>query len=155
MINAQRFEFKLIEKRLEKPFGEKKTSFNFVFLRFFSSQDTGITVKSYPLTVDTSQAIKMKPENEDNANELSTNAEQSIDKFEYAENYRRRLISASDAENQYKSLMLGVVAALVVFLFILTVFCASRRNDGKTIDTHPIYSQQSNELLNEVIVNRS
>lgn len=116
-------------------------------------QDSGITVKSYPLTVDTSQAIKMKPEssssseNAENTNELSTNAEQSS--ADYVDNYRRRLISVSDAEYRYKSLMLGVCAALIAFLFILTVFCASRRNDDKTIE------QQSSGLLNEVITIRS
>lgn len=125
--------------------------------RFFSlssplPQDSGITVKSYPLTVDTSQAIKMKPEssseNEENTNELSTNAEQSSE--DLAENYRRRLISVNDAEYRYKSLLLGMCAALIAFLFILTVFCASRRNDDKTIE-----QQQSSGLLNEVITVRS
>ena len=129
--------------------------FRFFFFLFRSVfQDSGITVKSYPLTVDTSQAIKMKPEssssseNAENTNELSTNAEQSS--ADYVENYRRRLISVSDAEYRYKSLMLGVCAALIAFLFILTVFCASRRNDDKTIE-----QQQSSGLLNEVITIRS
>lgn len=95
----------------------------------------------------------MKPEssssseNEKPTNELSTNAEQSND---FAENYRRRLISVSDAEYRYKSLLLGMCAALIAFLFILTVFCASRRNDDKTIE-----QQQSSGLLNEVITVRS
>lgn len=101
----------------------------------------------------------MKPEllsgNEDSTDEMSTSPEQSTNKYEYAENYRRRLISVSDAEDRYKSLMLGMCAALIAFLFILTVLCASRRNDAKTIDTHPKNSQQSNVLLNEVITIRS
>lgn len=126
----------------------------------FICQVSGITVKSYPLTVDTSHAIKMKPEplseNEDTTNELSTNAMQSTDKYENVENYhRRRLININDAEHRYKSLMLGMCAALIAFLFILTVFCASRRNDTKTFDTHPTNSQQSSVLLNEVITVQS
>lgn len=126
------------------------------FRFFFVSlplQDSGITVKSHPLTVDTSQAIKMKPEtsseNEENTNELSTNAEQSSD---FTENYRRRLISVNDAEYRYKSLLLGICAALIAFLFILTVFCASRRNDDKTIEQQ---HSSSSGLLNEVITVRS
>lgn len=97
----------------------------------------------------------MKPEpsaeNEQNTNELSTNPDQSTDRYDFAENYRRRLISVNDAEYRYKSLILGICAAFIAFLFILTVFCASRRNDEKTIDTHPANTQQSSVLLNEVI----
>lgn len=104
--------------------------------------------------MDTSQAIKMKPEssseNEENTNELSTNVEQSSD---FTENYRRRLISVNDAEYRYKSLMLGICAALIAFLFILTVFCASRRNDDKTIEQQQHSSNSG--LLNEVITVRS
>lgn len=109
--------------------------------------------------MDTSQAIKMKPEssseNEDNTNDLSTNAERAGDRYDMAENYRRRLISVSDAEYRYKSLMFGMCAALIAFLFILTVICASRRNLEKTIDNHPTNAQQSSVLLNEVITVRS
>lgn len=115
-----------------------------------------MTVKSYPLTVDTTQAIKMKPEssaeNEESTNELSTNPEQSTDRYDYAENYRRRLISVNEAEYRYKSFILGICAGIIAFLFILTVFCASRRNDDKTVNTHPVNTQQSSVLLNEVVI---
>lgn len=80
-------------------------------------------------------------------NELSSNQK----RYDYVESYRRRLISASDSEYQYKSLILGMCAAIIAFLFILTIFCASRRNDEKTIETQPIAMQQSNVLLDEVI----
>lgn len=94
----------------------------------------------------------MKPESssetEESTNDLPTDAEQSTDRYDFAENYRRRLISVSDAEYRYKSLLLGVCAALIAFLFILTVFCASRRSDAKTIDSN---AQQCSGLLNEVV----
>lgn len=130
----------------------------FRFFSLFFSQDSGITVKSYPLTVDTSRAIKMKPESEstaenddDNLNELTLNHK----RYDYVESYRRRLISDSDTEYRYKSLILGMCAALIAFLFILAVICASRRNDPKTIESEPINIQPTNVLLNEVITVRS
>lgn len=121
-------------------------------------QDSEITVKSYPLTVDTTQAIKMKPESasddiENSTNELSTDAEQSTDRYDFADNYRRRLVSVNDAEDRYKSLILGICAAIIAFLFILTVVCASRRNDAKPT-VHPAHTHQSS-LLNEVVTVRS
>lgn len=91
-------------------------------------------------------------ENEDDAvNELTSNHK----RYDYVESYRRRLISAGDAEYRYKSLILGMCAALIAFLFILAVICASRRNDPKIIETEPIIIQPSNALLNEVIAVRS
>lgn len=115
-------------------------------------------MKSYPLTVDTSRAIKMKPESDstaetvdDNMNELSSNHK----RYDFVESYRRRLISASDAEYRYKSLFLGICAALIAFLFILAVICASRRNDPKTVESEPMNVRPSNVLLNEVIAVRS
>lgn len=124
------------------------------FLFLLPSQDTGITVKSYPLTVDTSRAIKMKPESisssetqDDNTNELPSHHKQ----YDYVESYRRRLISVSETDYRYKSLVLGMCAALIAFLFMVAVFCASRRNDEKTIETQPINAHQSNVLLNEII----
>lgn len=96
----------------------------------------------------------MKPESEsssenvdDDINDLSPNQK----RYDYVESYRRRLISASDTEYRYKSLILGMCAALIAFIFILTVICASRRNDPKTIETQPINTQPTNVLLNEVI----
>lgn len=139
---------------------EKSWANVYVFFHsfWFLFQDSGITVKSYPLTVDTSRAIKMKPEtvnpDQDNANnEFATNLEQNnyLERFEYAENYRRRLITVTDADYRYKSLILGMCAALIAFLFMLTVFCASRRNDDKSVDIQPINAQQNTVLLNEVI----
>ncbi|XP_031627335.1 uncharacterized protein LOC116343432 [Contarinia nasturtii] len=120
------------------------------------NKDSGITVKSYPLTVDTTQAIKMKPESsssetEDGPNELSTNEDQQW--LNNGPNYHRTYISIHDAEYRYKSLMLGMCAGIIAFLFILTVFCASRRNDDKTRDSHP--EQMNSGLLNEVITIRS
>lgn len=102
--------------------------------------------------MDTTQAIKMKPESsssetEENPNELSTNEDQQ-QSTDFTENYHRRLIS--NAEYRYKSLMLGMCAAIIAFLFILTVFCASRRDDDKTIDSHP--EHMNSGLLNEIIV---
>lgn len=100
----------------------------------------------------------MKPEpsaeNEESTNDLPTNPDQSTDRYDFAENYRRRLISVDDAEYRYKSLILGMCAAICAFIFMLAVFCASRRNDDKTIDTHPINTQQSSVLLNEVVTIR-
>lgn len=144
----------------EKNIRDTELFFNWslLFVLFFFSQESGITAKSYPLTVDTSQAIKMKPdsesttENEDDAvNELTSNHK----RYDYVESYRRRLISASDAEYRYKSLFLGMCAALMAFLFILAVFCASRRNDPKTIESEPMNSLPTNVLLSEVIAVRS
>lgn len=142
--------------------------FNFHFINFvffvsvLLTQVTGLTVKSYPLTVDTTQAIKMKPE--PSSSEIVTETEietseidsQSNDSYDFAENYRRRLISVTDAEYRYKSLVLGMCAALIVFLFILTVLCASHRysSDSKS-DSHPSNAQQTNVLLTEVITVRS
>lgn len=106
--------------------------------------------------MDTSRAIKMKPdsaesiaENEadDAINELSPNHK----RYDYVESYRRRLISDTDAEYRYKSLFLGMCAALIAFLFILAVICASRRNDSKSIEVEPINIQPTNTLLNEVV----
>lgn len=105
----------------------------------------------------------MKPEpsssetvNNASENDATSEIDQSNDNYEFAENYRRRLISASDAEYRYKSLVLGICAALIVFLFILTILCASHRAivDAK-IDTQSTDAQQSNGLLNEVITVRS
>lgn len=89
-------------------------------------------------------------------NDVQIENEQTNVNYDFAENYRRRLISVTDAEYRYKSLVLGMCAALIVFLFILTVLCASQRNpiDAK-IDTHPSMQQQTNGLLNEVITVRS
>lgn len=116
------------------------------------------------MTVDTSHAIKMKPEplsdSEDDAaaaaaNELSTKAMHSTDKYEYADNYRRRLINNNVAD-RYKSLILGMVAALVVFIIVLAMYCATRRDDDtKSLDIHPTKIQQSSTLLNEIITIQS
>lgn len=138
----------------------------FILFSFPFPQVSGLTVKSYPLTVDTTQAIKMKPEpstssetmDNEHHSDVTGDIEQSNDSYDFAENYRRRLISATDAEYRYKSLVLGMCAALIVFLFILTVLCASQRTsnpmDAK-IDTHSTHLQQTNGLLNEVITIRS
>lgn len=83
---------------------------------------------------------------------------QSNDSYDFAENYRRRLISVTDAEYRYKSLVLGMCAALIVFLFVLTVLCASvshRNSSNSKIDSHPSNAQQTNVLLTEVITVRS
>lgn len=134
---------------------------NFVILKYsffislLSSQDTGITVKSYPLTVDTSRAIKMKPESisSETDDDDSINALQSHHKqYDYMDSYRRRLISINDTDYRYKSLALGICAALMALLFIMAVFCATRRTNVKIIETQPINTpNHSNVLLNEVI----
>lgn len=139
---------------------------------FFSFQQlSGLTEKSFPLTVDTSQAIKMKPESpalengdeiiDDTTDPITTtsaysepandNHNEIDDTNNFADSYRRRLIIASIVEYRYKSLVLGMCAALIVFLFILTILCASQRDSFNPKLGQHSQSQQSNVLLNEVI----
>lgn len=90
--------------------------------------------------------------------ETSESDDQSNDSYDFVENYRRRLISVTDNESRYKSLVLGMCAALIVFLFVLTLLCASasqRNSFNSKIDSHPSNDQQTNVLLAEVITVRS
>lgn len=153
-------------------FTTQEVNIFFFLLFFFSKQLFGYTERSRVLTVDTSQAVKNKPdstvedfgefpdtytstvivsttESIDDTDNDSDNEIEEGNTEDFAESYRRRLVSASDAEYRYKSLVLGMCAALIVFLFILTVLCASHRSRSDTkLDQN---AQQSNVLLSEVI----
>lgn len=126
-------------------------------------------MKSYPLTVDTTNAIRMKPESTDRQSEAVSTSIKSTeitasdattttlfndndgwDDIQFTPKNRRRLIS-SENEQRLKEIVLGMCAALIVFLFILTVLCASRRDplDQKTVQN--AHNEVGNVLLNEVI----
>lgn len=134
-------------------------------------QRTGETMKSYPLTIDTTNAIEMKPQS--SSESVSSTSDQNIDTpivdistiepsdtewqdeineipFEY-----RQHVFASEYDQRFKEIVLGMVAALVMFLFIVTMVCASRRDplDLKIIrnSISSSHSQDANGLLNEIV----
>lgn len=90
--------------------------------------------------------------------DISTN--QSSDKLEKEQKisiqfHRRHFINYTGYDQYLKETMLGICAAIIVFLFILTVFCASRR-DSIDYQIPKKFNSSSNErdrvLLNEVYV---
>lgn len=67
----------------------------------------------------------------------------------------RQKVFASDYDHRLKEVALGMVAAIVLFLFIVTMVCASRRDPldlkiGRNSVSSP-HSQDANELLNEIV----
>lgn len=116
---------------------------------------TDETIKSLPIVVDTSNAIEMKPESDQTSNYIQQsiagriavrNNDQTIkttksdDKQQLREEsvYFTLPIASWEAKHPYlKQSILGSVAALIAFLFVLTVFLALRKRfyDNK-MDSH-------------------
>lgn len=128
-------------------------------------------MKSYPLTIDTTNAIEMKPQS--SSETVSSTSPLNIDTpimgistiepsdtewqdeindipFDY-----RQKVFASEYDHRLKEVVLGMVAAIVLFLFIVTMVCASRRDPldmkiNRNSASSP-HSQDANELLNEIV----
>lgn len=128
-------------------------------------------MKSYPLTIDTTNAIEMKPQSSSET-VSSTSAQNDdtpiidISTIEPADtewqdeingipfDYRQKVF-ASEYDHRLKEVALGMVAAIVLFLFIVTMVCASRRDPldlkiSRDSVSSP-HSQDANELLNEIV----
>lgn len=128
-------------------------------------------MKSYPLTIDTTNAIEMKPQS--SSETVSSTSPQSIDTpiidistiepadiewqdeineipFEY-----RQKVFPGEYDQRLKEIALGMVTAIILFLFIVTMVCASRRDPMhfKFIrnSVSSAHHQDANELLNEIV----
>lgn len=111
---------------------------------------TDESIKSLPIIVDTSNAIEMKPESDQSpnyipnsssgqtvTNDQTTRSTTNDDKQKPREVavYLTFPIESWEAKHPYlKQSILGGVAALIAFLFVLTVFLALRKRfyDNKT-----------------------
>lgn len=122
---------------------------------------TDETVKSLPIIVDTSNAIEMKPESDQSSNYIQsivdrTDVEKNVDakkstktddkqKLREVAVYFTLPIVSWEAKHPYlKQSMLGGVAALIAFLFVLTVFLALRKR---------FYDNKADAYLREVKIN--
>lgn len=97
----------------------------------------------------------MKPESSSlenvNTEVLSNQLKNNKNLNSFKEQYRRQMNVKFDSTYKYKSFILGICAAIAVFLFILTILCASRRDACDTKSIHSS-SQSSTVLLNDIVV---
>lgn len=95
----------------------------------------------------------MKPESSslDNVDTevLSNQLRNNNNSNSFKEQFRRRMNIKIDSAYRYKSFILGMCAAIIVFFFILAILCASRR---ESCDSKNIHSQSSTVLLNDIVV---
>lgn len=126
-----------------------------------SFQMTDESVKSLPIVVDTSNAIEMKPESDQSPNYIaqsssgriaandqttttSTTDDDKLKAREVAIYFSYPIVSWQDKHPYLKQSILGGVAALIAFLFVLTVFLAMRKR---------FYDNKTEAYLREVKIN--
>ncbi|XP_037029390.1 transmembrane protein fend-like [Bradysia coprophila] len=123
---------------------------------------TDETIKSLPIVVDTSNAIEMKPEPDQSSNYIQQsiagrtavrNDHQTVKSTKNDDKQKLREvaiyftlpIASWEAKHPYlKQSILGGVAALIAFLFVLTVFLALRKR---------FYDNKTDAYLREVKIN--
>lgn len=121
---------------------------------------TDKSIKSLPIVVDTSNAIEMKPESEQSThyipksssgqtitNDHTTKPTTNDDKHkprEVAVYFTFPIQSWEDKHPYLKQSILGGLAALIAFLFVLTVFLALRKRS---------YDNKAEAYLREVKIN--
>lgn len=127
----------------------------------FLFQLTDESIKSLPIVVDTSNAIEMKPESDQSPNYIpkssssltesnvqpTISAPTNVDKYKPREVavYLTFPIESWEAKHPYlKQSILGSVAALIAFLFVLTIFLALRKR---------FYDNKTETYLREVKIN--
>lgn len=128
-------------------------------------------MKSYPLTVDTTEAIEMKPQS--SSETVSSTSAPNVDTpvidistmdpfdSEWPDDYNeipfeyRQRVFDNKYDPRVKEIVLGAVAAIIMFLLIVTMMCASRRDPLDLKMVHNLAtssdSQDANELLNEIV----
>lgn len=107
----------------------------------------------------TAKSVPVQQQNDIGTSIIDISTNQSSDKLEKEQKipiqyHRRHFINYTAYDQHLKETVLGICAAIIVFLFILTVFCATRRDpaDYKVTQPFPLTHEQNTAILNEVYV---
>lgn len=117
-----------------------------------SSSSSSAIPTAIPITTTPPNHISSSSSSTITEFDISTN--QSTDKLEIEQKipiqyHRRHFINYTAYDQYLKETVLGICAAIIVFLFILTIFCASRRDLTDYQLPKKFYSTQVSSLSHE------